>query len=153
MNIRVYLSGEIHSNWRQEIVNACASEDLPISFMAPITDHGRSDRVGTEILGEEANTFWRDSKSAQINAIRIRTMIEKADVVVVKFGEEYRQWNAAFDAGYAIAKGKPIVVLHPQQLGHPLKEIDAAAMAVAETAEQVADILRYVVTKQEKIDS
>ena len=153
MDIRVYLTGEIHSNWRSEIVDACSSPHLPISFMSPVSDHGISDSIGTNILGEETDAFWKDHKSAKINAIRTKTMIEKADVVVAKFGEDYRQWNIAFDVGYAVAKGKPIVVLHPGSLGHPLKEIDAAAMAVAETPEQVAKILQHIVMKQDRIDS
>ncbi len=153
MDIRVYLTGEIHSNWRSEIVDACSSPHLPISFMSPVSDHGISDSIGADILGEETDAFWKDHKSAKINAIRTRTMIENADVVVAKFGEDYRQWNAAFDVGYAVAKGKPIVVLHPSSLGHPLKEVDAAAMAVAETPEQVAKILQHIVMKQDKIDS
>ncbi len=153
MHIRVYLSGEIHSDWRSQIIDACAAEQVPITFKCPVTDHSLSDSIGTDILGEEADAFWQDHKSAKINAIRIRTMIEKADIVVVKFGEEYRQWNAAFDAGYAVAKGKPVIVLHPDGLRHPLKEVDAAAMVVAETPQQVAEILQYVATKQEKIDS
>ena len=153
MKIRVYLSGEIHSNWRDQIVDACAREDLPVAFMSPVTDHGLSDRIGAGVLGEEADAFWGDHKSAKINAIRTRGMIERADVVVVKFGDEYKQWNAAFDAGYAVAKGKPLVLLHPDNLRHPLKEVDAAAMAVAETPQQVAGILQYVTAKQGGIDS
>jgi YtoQ family protein len=153
MDIQVYLSGEIHSSWRAEIINACSSRDLPVSFMSPVSDHGASDNVGTEILGEEAEKFWKDHKSAKINAIRTRTMIERADVVVARFGEDYRQWNTAFDVGYAAARGKSIVVLHPGSLTHALKEVDAAALAVAETPEQVARILQYIVMKQETIDS
>ena len=153
MVVRVYLSGEIHSDWRSEIVDSCRTEQLPITFMSPVTDHGLSDRIGADILGEEADAFWGDHKSAKINAIRIRTMIEEADLVVVKFGGEYRQWNAAFDAGYAVAKGKPILVLHPDSLRHPLKEVDAAAMAVAETPQQVVEILKYVAANQERVDS
>ena len=153
MDIRVYLTGEIHSNWRSEIVDACSSPHLAISFMSPVSDHGISDSIGADILGEETEAFWKDHKSAKINVIRTKTMIEKADVVVAKFGEDYRQWNAAFDVGYAVAKGKPIIVLHPGSLGHPLKEVDAAAMAVAETPEQVAKILQHIVMKQDRIDS
>ena len=153
MVVRVYLSGEIHSDWRSEIIDSCRTEQLPITFMSPVTDHGLSDRIGADILGEEADAFWGDHKSAKINAIRIRTMIEEADLVVVKFGGEYRQWNAAFDAGYAVAKGKPILVLHPDSLRHPLKEVDAAAMAVAETPQQVVEILKYVAANQERVDS
>jgi YtoQ family protein len=130
-------------------MQACSSPSSRISFLSPITDHGLSDSIGTDILGEEADSFWADHKSAKINAIRTRTMIKKADVVVVKFGEEYRQWNAAFDAGYSVAKGKPVIVLHPPGLVHPLKEVDAAAMAVAKTPGQVAEILQHMVTNQE----
>ena len=152
MHIQVYLSGEIHSNWRSEVVESCSSQQLPITFMSPIVDHNMSDNAG-DILGEETDSFRRDRKSAKINAIRTRNMIEKADIVVVKFGEEYRQWNAAFEAGYAVAKGKPIIVLHPNKLGHPLKEVDAAAMVVAENPEQVTKVLQYILTRQEIVDS
>ena len=142
---RVYLSGEIHSDWREQIEAGSRAAGLPVAFSAPVTDHGASDDCGAAILGGEPNKFWHEHKGAQLNAIRTRTLIEKANVVVVRFGDKYRQWNAAFDAGYAAALGKPIVVMHPPEHSHALKEVDAAALAVAETAEQVVDILRYVV--------
>jgi len=141
----IYLSGEIHSDWRQRIENSAT--DLPTTFTAPVTDHAASDNCGVEILGPEENSFWKDHKGAQINAIRTRTLIRNADVVVVRFGNQYRQWNAAFDAGFAVACDKPLIVLHPAELQHALKEIDAAALAVADAPEQVVDILRYVVCK------
>ena len=141
----IYLSGEIHSDWRQRIENSAA--DLPTTFTAPVTDHAASDNCGVEILGPEENSFWKDHKGAQINAIRSRTLIRNADVVVVRFGNQYRQWNAAFDAGFAVACDKPLIVLHPGELQHALKEIDAAALAVAEAPEQVVEILRYVICK------
>ena len=141
----IYLSGEIHSDWRQRIENSAA--DLPTTFTAPVTDHTASDNCGVEILGPEENSFWKDHKGAQINAIRTRTLIRNADVVVVRFGNQYRQWNAAFDAGFAVACDKPLIVLHPAELQHALKEIDAAALAVADAPEQVVEILRYVVCK------
>ena len=144
MGLTVYLSGEIHTDWRQRILEACASDGLNIEFLEPVIDHQSSDDCGVVILGEENSDFWKDHKGAKLNAIRTRTMIERADLVVVRFGEQYRQWNAAFDAGYAHALGKPIVTLHDLELTHPLKEIDAAAMAVAETPTQVSGILRYV---------
>ncbi len=153
MDIRVYVAGEIHTNWRSEIVATCLSLHLPISFMSPVSDHGISDGIGADILGEEADAFWKDHKSAKINAMRTRIMIDRADVVIAKFGEDYRQWNTAFDVGYAVAKGKMIIVLHPDSLVHPLKEVDAAAMSVAETPEQVTMILQHIVMKQDKIDS
>lgn len=144
MTLRVYLSGEIHTDWRDRIIEG--ARDLDISFDGPVTDHAASDDCGVAILGPEADKFWHDRKSAQINAIRIRRGIERADVVVVRFGEQYRQWNAAFDAGYAAALGKSLIVLHGPEHQHALKEIDAAALAVAERPEQVVQILRYVLT-------
>ena len=142
----VYLSGEIHTDWRETIEKMTADSGLQVSYSAPVTDHGASDDCGVEILGKEEETFWHDHKGAQVNAIRTRTLIKNADVVVVRFGEKYRQWNAAFDAGFAAALGKPLVIIHPEEFGHALKEVDAAALAVAESPEQVAQILQYVTT-------
>jgi YtoQ family protein len=142
--MRIYLSGEIHTEWRDQIVAACG--DLNLSFDGPVTDHAASDDCGVQILGAEANKFWHDRKGAQLNAIRTRTGIEQADVVVVRFGEKYKQWNAAFDAGYAAALGKPLIVMHQDEHQHALKEVDAAALVVAQTSQQVAAALRYVMT-------
>jgi YtoQ family protein len=142
--MRIYLSGEIHTEWRDQIVAACG--DLNLSFDGPVTDHAASDDCGVQILGAEANKFWHDRKGAQLNAIRTRTGIEQADVVVVRFGEKYKQWNAAFDAGYAAALGKPLIVMHQDEHQHALKEVDAAALVVAQTPQQVAAALRYVMT-------
>ena len=143
---QVYLSGEIHSDWREEIEAAVKAAGLPITFTAPVTNHGYSDDCGVAILGPEEKSFWKDHKGANLNAIRTRTLIEKADIVVVRFGDKYKQWNAAFDAGYAAALGKPLIVNHAPELTHPLKEVDAAALAVAESPEQVVALLRYTIT-------
>ena len=142
MHLKVYLSGEIHTDWREEITQSCA--DKEITFMSPITIHESSDDCGVAILGDEPNKFWHDHKGAKINAIRTRKGIEDADIVVVCFGEKYKQWNAAFDAGYAAALGKSLIILHQAAHQHPLKEIDAAALAVAETPQQIVQILNYV---------
>lgn len=142
----VYLSGEIHTDWRERIIEASRAVDLPITFSGPVTDHAASDDCGVAILGAEADKFWHDRKGAGVNAIRTRTLIGKADIVVVRFGEKYKQWNAAFDAGYAAALGKPLIIVHGAEHAHALKEVDAAAEAVAETPEQVAAILAYVIT-------
>ena len=141
---KVYLSGEIHSDWRERIAAGVEEARLPVELSAPVTDHAASDDCGEAILGKEEQAFWRDHKGAGINGIRTRTLIEAADVVVVRFGDKYRQWNAAFDAGYAAALGKSIITLHDTELTHALKEVDAAAAAVAERPEQVVEILRYV---------
>lgn len=145
MHWTVYLAGEIHSDWRDAIRQGVERLDLPVTLTGPVTDHGASDDCGVAILGPEETPFWRDHKGAGVNAIRTRTLIEKADLVVVRFGEKYRQWNAAFDAGYAAALGKPLIVMHPEEHTHALKEVDGAASAVCETSEQVVEILRYVI--------
>ena len=144
---RVYLSGEIHSDWRERIAEGVEKAGLPVKLLAPVTDHSASDDVGADILGEEGDKFWRDHKGAGVNAVRTQTLLKRADVVVVRFGEQYKQWNAAFDAGYAAALGKPIITLHDPDLEHALKEVDRAAMAVAERPEQVVEILRYAIAK------
>jgi len=141
----VYLSGEIHTDWREQIEDGAKAAGLPVSFGSPVTDHAASDDCGVSILGAEQNKFWHDHKGAQLNAIRTRTMIEKSDVVVVRFGDKYKQWNAAFDAGYASALGKALIILHGPDHQHALKEVDAAALAVAETPSQVIEILDYVI--------
>ena len=140
----VYLSGEIHTDWRELIESGCKEAGLDIDFLGPVTDHASSDDCGVVILGPEADDFWKDRKGAGINAIRTRNMIERADVVVVRFGDKYKQWNAAFDAGFASALGTPLITLHDPEINHPLKEVDGAALATAETPEQVVRILKYV---------
>jgi YtoQ family protein len=141
----VYLSGEIHSDWREQIASGIESAGLPVSISAPVTDHGASDDAGVGTLGDEAEPFWRDHMGAGVNAIRTQTLIRDADLVVVRFGDKYRQWNAAFDAGFAAALGKPFVTLHDPDLDHALKEVDRAALGTARDAGQVVDVLRYVI--------
>ncbi|WP_102868032.1 YtoQ family protein [Pseudovibrio exalbescens] len=142
----IYLSGEIHTDWRERIESGAREAELPVHFDAPVTDHDASDDCGAVILGHEQDKFWYDHKGAKVNAIRTRTLIADADIVVVRFGDKYKQWNAAFDAGMAAALGKSLIVQHDPALNHPLKEIDAAALATAETPEQVVNILKYVIT-------
>ena len=144
----VYLAGEIHSNWREQVAAGAERAGLDVVFSSPVTDHSASDDVGVAILCDEADSFWKDHKGAGVNAIRTQSLIRQADVVVVRFGEKYKQWNAAFDAGFAAALGKPIVTLHPPDHDHALKEIDRAAQATAESPEQVVEILRYVLDGQ-----
>ncbi|MBT3532441.1 MAG: YtoQ family protein [Rhodospirillaceae bacterium] len=141
----VYLSGEIHTDWRERITDGAAKAGLNIEFSSPVTNHASSDDCGVAILGGEEQAFWHDHKGAKVNAIRTRTLIDRADIVVVRFGDQYKQWNAAFDAGYAAAMGTSIITLHDPSLRHALKEVDGAAMATAETPEQVVGILNYVI--------
>lgn len=144
MTLSIYLSGEIHTDWRDEIMAGCAEAGLDVAFSAPVTDHAASDDCGVAILGPEPDKFWHDHKGAKLNAIRTRKGILDADIVVVRFGDQYKQWNAAFDAGMAAALNKSLIVLHGPDHQHALKEIDAAALAVAQTPQQVVQILTYV---------
>ncbi|MEM7692834.1 MAG: YtoQ family protein [Pseudomonadota bacterium] len=144
VELTVYLSGEIHTDWRETIASGVEAADLPVALTGPITDHDASDDCGVTILGAEDNTFWKDHKGAKLNAIRTQTLLNEADLVVVRFGDKYRQWNAAFDAGFCAANGTPYVVMHGKDHAHALKEVDAGALAVCETPEQVVAILRYV---------
>ena len=142
--MNVYLAGEIHTNWRDELITLCNKKNLEIHFSSPVTNHENSDNCGVEILGAEDKKFWKDNKGANINSIRTKKAIKESDVVIVKFGEKYKQWNAAFDAGYAAALNKSIIVIHNEDHQHALKEIDASASAVASNNEEVVRILDYV---------
>ena len=141
----VYLSGEIHTDWRQQIIDGAERENLPVEFTSAVTDHDASDAAG-DMLGAESNNYWRDSKSARVNQIRTKSLIEASDIVVVRFGDKYKQWNAAFDAGYCAAMDIPYITLHDESIIHPLKEVDGAAMAWAQTPAQIVEILKYVTT-------
>lgn len=147
MNWNVYLSGEIHTDWRQQIIDGVKAYDLPVEFTSAVTNHEASDAAG-DLLGADSDNFWRDHKSAKVNGIRTKTLIQRCDVAVVRFGEKYKQWNAAFDAGYCAALGKPYITLHNEEIIHPLKEVDASAMAWAKSPEQVVEILKYVINAE-----
>jgi len=147
MHWNIYLSGEIHTDWRKQLENGCEAQKLPVTFASAVTDHEASDAAG-DLLGTESDSFWRDHKSAKVNAIRTKTLIENCDVAIVRFGDKYKQWNAAFDAGFCAALGKPYITIHNEDIVHPLKEVDASAMAWATTPEQVVEILKYVVAKE-----
>ncbi|MEP4147925.1 MAG: YtoQ family protein [Halioglobus sp.] len=143
MNWKIYLSGEIHTDWRDQIKSGCEARGLPVSFFSAVTDHAASDAAG-DVLGEEALDFWRDHKSAKVNAMRTKSLLENCDIAVVRFGDQYKQWNAAFDAGMCAALGKPYITLHNESIIHPLKEVDGAAMAWAQNVDQVIEMLAYV---------
>ena len=145
MSWTVYLSGEIHTDWREQIIAGASAANLPIEFVSPVTVHEDSDAAG-DVLGAEDKQFWRDHKSSKVNAIRTKNLIERCDIAVIRFGDKYKQWNAAFDAGYCAAMDKPYITLHSEDIIPPLKEVDAAAMAWATEPAQVVEILRYVVS-------
>mgnify|MGYP002633240907 CR=1 FL=1 len=140
---KIYLSGEIHSDWRQQLIDGASANNLPIEFTSAVTDHEASDAAG-DLLGAEQNPFWRDHKSSKVNAIRTKTHIQDCDIAVIRFGDKFKQWNAAFDAGFCTAIGKPYITLHDEEIIHALKEVDASAMAWAKTPSQIVEILKYV---------
>ena len=144
--LNVYLSGEIHTDWRDQIVSMTENKGLNVQFTGPVTIHENSDDCGVNILGEETQSFWHDHKGAKINAIRTRNLIQKADLVVVRFGEKYKQWNAAFDAGYASALGKSLIIMHQDDFQHALKEVDASALAIVKSNQELLNIFKYVIT-------
>lgn len=144
---QVYLSGEIHTDWRDQIIQGVSKLGLPVEFSSAVTNHDASDAAG-DVLGEESQQFWRDHKSAKVNAIRIQNQIEQADLVIIRFGDKYKQWNAAFDAGYCAALDTPYITLHDESIIHPLKEVDAGAMAWAQSTEQVVEIIRYLIEQK-----
>ena len=144
MRFNVYLSGEIHTDWRQRIIDGCSGSGF--TFSSAVTNHEASDAAG-DLLGDEDKSFWRDHKSAKVNAMRTKTLIEKCDIAIIRFGDKYKQWNAAFDAGYCAAKGKPYITLHSEDIIHPLKEVDAAAYAWATSPEQVIEIMSYIISE------
>ena len=143
MEFNFYLSGEIHTDWREQIKKGASDLSLDLDFSSAVTNHAASDAAG-DLLLPESEGFWRDHKSSKVNAIRTKNLIEMCDIAVIRFGDKYKQWNAAFDAGYCAALGKPYITLHDEDIIHPLKEVDAAAMAWAQTPAQVVEILRYV---------
>ena len=143
MNWTVYLSGEIHTDWRQKIMQGAKDHGLAIKFTSAVTENEASDAAG-DVLGKDDNGFWRDHKSSKVNAIRTKNMIQNCDIAIIRFGDKYKQWNAAFDAGYCAALGKPYITLHAEDIIHPLKEVDAAAMAWAQTPEQIVELLNYI---------
>ncbi|MFV8827620.1 YtoQ family protein [Alkalihalobacterium sp. APHAB7] len=144
MKLSVYLAGQIHDNWREEIKNLAQQMDLPIEFTGPMEIHERSDNIGEEILGKQQDAILKDEAASSINNLRTQILLQKADVVIALFGEKYRQWNSAMDAATAIALNKPLILVRPASLHHPLKELANKAQVVCETPEQALKALAYV---------
>lgn len=144
MNFKIYLSGEIHTDWREIIIKGCEAKNVKATFISANTDHESSDAAGDH-LGSEVEPFWRDHKSAKVNAIRTQTAIKSCDLAIIRFGDKYKQWNAAFDAGFCAALGKPYITLHDESLIHALKEVDASAQAWATSPEQIVELLAYTI--------
>ncbi|KSU81691.1 MULTISPECIES: YtoQ family protein [Fictibacillus] len=144
MELIVYLAGQIHDDWREEIKSQARERELPITFVGPMEDHERSDNIGEEILGKQPNAVLKDEAASSINNLRTDILIKKADVVIALFGEKYKQWNTAMDAARATALQKPLILIRPESLHHPLKELSNHASLVVETPEQAVRALSYI---------
>jgi len=144
MRLTVYLAGEIHSSWREEIKEKAQSLKLPIDFVGPMEDHDRSDDIGEEILGEQPDAIFRDAAASSFNNLRTQVLMQKADLVIALFGEKYRQWNTSMDASAALTLGKPLILIRPKELHHPLKELSSKANATVETVNQAMKALSYI---------
>ncbi|MGG5179222.1 YtoQ family protein [Bacillus sp. MM09(2025)] len=148
MQLTVYLAGEIHSQWRDEIKEKSQSLKLPVTFVGPMENHDRSDHIGEDILGEQPNAIFKDDAASDLNNFRTEILLNKADIVIARFGEKYKQWNTAMDASAAIAKGKPLILVRPKELHHPLKELSNKANITVETVNQAIKALSYVFEQQ-----
>jgi YtoQ family protein len=144
MEFTVYLAGEIHSSWREEIKQQAKQMDLPLSFVGPMENHDRSDFIGEEILGEQPDKILRDEAASSINNLRTELLMKKSDLVVALFGEKYKQWNTAMDASTALAMNKPVILIRPEELHHPLKELSNKANVTCTTIEQATKVLSYI---------
>ncbi|MDE4084855.1 YtoQ family protein [Planococcus maritimus] len=144
MRLTVYLAGEIHSSWREEIKKKSLALNLPVDFVGPMEDHDRSDNIGEEILGEQPNAIFKDAAASSFNNLRTSVLMENSDLVIALFGEQYKQWNTAMDASAALANHKPLIVIRPEKLHHPLKELSQKANATVETCDQAIKALSYI---------
>lgn len=144
MQFTVYLAGEIHSNWREELAKKAEEKKLPLVFVAPQTNHDRSDDIGEAILGEQPGKLYKDDAASDINNFRTQVLMQKSDLVVALFGEKYKQWNTAMDAATAITLNKPTIIIRPESLIHPLKELSNKANVTVETVDQALDAISYI---------
>lgn len=144
MKLTVYLAGQIHDDWREELKVEAQKRDLPLTFVGPQTDHDRSDQVGEEIIGKQPGDYYRDDAASAVNNFRTEVLMCKADVVIGLFGEKYKQWNTAMDVSAAVTLNKPTIIIRPDSLIHPLKELSNKANVTVETIEQALDVLAYI---------
>lgn len=144
MKLTVYLAGQIHDEWRQDLIKQTEDKGLALDFVYPQTNHDISDDIGEKILGEQPGDYYRDEAASAINNFRTSVLMEKADIVIALFGDQYRQWNTAMDATTAINKGKPLIIIRPKELIHAMKELSNKANVTVETIEQAVQVLEYI---------
>ncbi|GAA0455838.1 YtoQ family protein [Alkalibacillus silvisoli] len=143
MNLSIYLAGQIHDNWREQLKQKASEKGLNINFYGPQENHSLSDDIGENILGKQPNSLYRDDAASGINNFRTELMLKQSDAVIALFGESYKQWNTAMDAGIAIGLNKPLILVRPDSLIHPLKELSNKANVTVETIDQAIEVLAY----------
>lgn len=144
MKFIVYLAGQIHDDWREELKEQVLKAQLPFEFVGPQTNHDLSDAIGEQILGEQPGNYYRDDAASAINNFRTEVLMQKADIVIAMFGDKYRQWNTAMDASAAITLNKPLIVIRPKELIHALKELSNKATVTVDTIDQAVEVLNYL---------
>jgi len=144
LQLTVYLAGEIHTNWRQDLIDNVKAKGLDLEFVYPQQVHDRSDSVGEDIQGTQPSAYFRDLAASDINNLRTEVLLQKADIVVALFGTEYKQWNTAMDLSTGIAMGKPSIMIRPESLIHPLKELSRKSNVTVESVDQAAEVLAYI---------
>ncbi|MDQ0220316.1 YtoQ family protein [Peribacillus cavernae] len=144
MKMTVYLAGEIHTNWRNELKEKVEALQLPLDFVGPMEDHERSDNIGEEILGSQPSSILKDASASSVNNLRTELLMKKSDLIIALFGEKYKQWNTAMDASAAVSLGKPLILIRPQELHHPLKELSRKANVTVESVNQALKVLSYI---------
>lgn len=144
MRLTVYLAGEIHTSWREDVKEQAKSLQLPIDFVGPMENHDRSDNIGEEILGQQPDPIFKDAAASSFNNLRTEVLMKKADIVIALFGDQYKQWNTAMDASAAVALGKPLILIRQEKHHHPLKELSRKAHVTAESVEQAVQALQYI---------
>ncbi|EUJ17705.1 hypothetical protein MAQA_11891 [Listeria aquatica FSL S10-1188] len=65
-------------------------------------------------------------------------------MVIAYFGEKFKQWNTASDASLALAENKPVILIRPKNLHHPLKELSERANVTVSTIPEAVQVLKYI---------
>ncbi|MBM7578987.1 YtoQ family protein [Jeotgalibacillus terrae] len=144
MELTIYLAGEIHSDWRAKLKDQASSLPYTLHFTGPMENHSRSDDIGEEILGEQPNAIFKDDAASAFNNLRTQVLMQKSDLVIALFGEQYKQWNTAMDASAALTMNKPLILIRLEKLHHALKELSRKATVTVETPEQALKAVSYI---------
>ena len=144
MEFTVYLAGQIHDDWREDVIKKSKEKGLKLNFVGPQTNHDLSDNIGENILGKQPTDYFKDDAASSINNFRTTVLMNKADFVIALYGEKYKQWNTTMDATTAINLGKPLIIIRPESAIHALKELSNKADVTVETVDQAIEVINYI---------